>query len=91
MTCNLKTYNLKPATCFSNSQPIREFHRKNVIPTRIEDPPQVATEAEITKRFESLAALLPDHEQRRPGPVFPSEHRVRSERADVEVAIPNLD
>src|SRR5256886_1127890 len=67
--------------------PIRQLHQEAVVGPHAEQVAQVAAEAArpLDARG-SLAPLTPDYEQRRAGPVFPTEYDVGAELLVVEAA-----
>src|SRR2546428_6547968 len=67
--------------------PIRQLHQEAVVGPQAEQIAQVAAEApRALDAARALAPLTPDDEQRRAGPVFPTEHDVGAELLVVEAA-----
>src|SRR5688572_19228274 len=65
--------------------PIRCLYQENVLGGCPEEVAQVPAEVVASQRVGGpLAALGPDQEERRAGPVFPPHHQVRAELLEIE-------
>src|SRR6476620_8004564 len=82
---------LSGGTVSLEGDPVRCFDQENIVGVRREECIPVATEPEITDRFSVRAALLPHEEERRSRMVFPAQHGVAAESAEIEVGIEERD
>src|SRR5687767_11885398 len=68
-------------------KPVARLDKERVVRVRLEQIPEIPSEAEITRpAIRERSPLLPHEEQRRPRPVLPPHNRVRPELLHVEPA-----
>src|SRR5687768_3243358 len=71
-------------------EPVIDLDDEAIVGRYAPERVQVAAEVEVADPDLGVLLSLPDHEDGRARPVFPTEHRVAQQGADVEVAVREL-
>src|SRR6185437_2296230 len=76
---------------FLAREPEGRFYQEHVGGRLAKDLANITREAKIPDRCDSVALLLPDEEDRRTGPVLPSQHGIALKTSNVEVRVAQLE